>query len=488
MRFPLVVALIGLVVASTWAVADDKPIPQDPARMARFSDDCLAWNRATLGDAYAKVGKRDPKWDGPAREALDRAARLFSMREDPLVTPGDVFGPARQAVLAGCDDPLVLYLYAITGVGPNFPGERESALRVRRAGDAMAAGAYSPFRRAMAVLKATGLRVRSALQGGLSDDRRAIDAGFDQVLTLLARSAADDARGLSWETRWHEALWDILVDWYRLDGDRKPGFDRLDARLAQIPRIEPLRLSIRGQFYMQWAWDARTDRAAAAVTGKQFAAFGERLAEARRALEAAYKLDPKQPRVARTMLEVHKGIGAADDRATMELWFERAMELDPSDRDSCWNKLDWLDPRWHGDPDGREMLGFGRSCAATHNWHRGITLLAADALMRKYASNPRADGGKYLTRAENWELIRSVNEEYLKHYPDDAVALTKYAFLTFWAARIELAHELFERLGDRLTTWNDTPTVPIESIRRTREIAAKYVADLKAGKQPTPPK
>lgn len=487
MRPSHAVALSWLVAASTLALAADKPIPQDPARMAKFSDDCLAWNRATLGDAYARVGKQDPKWDEAAREALDRAARMFSYREDPVVTPEDVFRPARRAVQAGCDDPLILYLYALTGTGPNAPGVRERAIRIRRAGDAMAASAYSPYRRAIAVLRATQLKVQ-ALQQDVRGHTRAIEDGFDQILALLARSVAEDPRGEFWEARWQDTLWDILDAMNGLDGDRKQAYDRLDARLARIPGIEALRLALKGQFLMKWAWDARSDRMAAQVAEKQFALFGKRLAEARRALEEAYKLNPKQPRVARTMLEVHKGIGADDDRATMELWFGRALELDPYDQDSCWNKLDWLDPRWHGDPDGREMLAFGRSCAATHNWHTGITLLAADALMRKYASNPQADGGKYLTRDENWDTIHAVNEEYLKHYPDDAVALTKYAFLTFWAARIELSHELFERLGDRLTAWIHTPTVPIESIRRTREIAAKYVADKKAGKQPTPPK
>ena len=43
----------------------------------------LEWNRRTLEGAYEKVGKKDPRWDGPAREALDLAARLFSQQVDP---------------------------------------------------------------------------------------------------------------------------------------------------------------------------------------------------------------------------------------------------------------------------------------------------------------------------------------------------------------------------------------------------------------------
>ncbi len=76
MRPMLVIGLYFLVAAQ--AIAADKPIPQDTAQMERRSRELLDWNRRTLQGAYDKFGKRDPRWDKPAREAMDLAARMFS--------------------------------------------------------------------------------------------------------------------------------------------------------------------------------------------------------------------------------------------------------------------------------------------------------------------------------------------------------------------------------------------------------------------------
>ena len=94
------------------AIGADKPIPQDTVRMEKRSRDRLEWNRQTLQGSYDKAGKKDPRWDEPAREALEMAARMFSFQVDPVLHPNDVHVPAKKAVDAGCDDPLILYLYA----------------------------------------------------------------------------------------------------------------------------------------------------------------------------------------------------------------------------------------------------------------------------------------------------------------------------------------------------------------------------------------
>ena len=84
MRRPLVVGLTVLVSAA--AVGAETPIPQDAVRMEKRRRERLEWNRRTLRGAYDKVGKKDPRWDEPAREAMDLAARMFSEQVDPEVT------------------------------------------------------------------------------------------------------------------------------------------------------------------------------------------------------------------------------------------------------------------------------------------------------------------------------------------------------------------------------------------------------------------
>src|SRR5262249_38319866 len=82
------------------------PIPQDAAAIEKRRHDRLAWNRRTLQEAYDRVGKKDPRWDEPARKALDLAARMFSLEIDPQITFNDVYAAARAALDAGCDDPM----------------------------------------------------------------------------------------------------------------------------------------------------------------------------------------------------------------------------------------------------------------------------------------------------------------------------------------------------------------------------------------------
>ena len=62
-------------------------------------------------------------------------------------------GPAGDA---GCDDPMVLYLYARASFGVNDPGPEEALRRARTAAQGLAASRYPAIRRAVA-LSVSGL-------------------------------------------------------------------------------------------------------------------------------------------------------------------------------------------------------------------------------------------------------------------------------------------------------------------------------------------
>jgi hypothetical protein len=130
MRTGPLLVLIALAAAATGANA---PIPQDPARAEERSKDALRWNRATLREVYDKLGKRDPKWDEPARQALDLAARHFAQQVKPVVAQAEIMDQAAKAVEAGCDDPMILYLYAVTSTSRPQIGKDEYERRVHAA-------------------------------------------------------------------------------------------------------------------------------------------------------------------------------------------------------------------------------------------------------------------------------------------------------------------------------------------------------------------
>ena len=477
MRKTLVVGLTLFV--SAVVRGEDKPIPQDAARMGERARERLEWNRKTLEGGYERVGKKDPRWDKPAREALDLAARMFSEQYEPVVRPADVHAATKKAVDAGCDDPMIRYLHARSSVGSDFPNWEEYDKLLQDASDAMGASKYSPYRRAVAMEAANGLRARRPRLN--QDGRVELQRKLDAILDLLPKSLAEDPRGDDWEDGWYREINRLIGAHRHLGGDYKDAFDRVDARLARIKEIEPLRLAVKGNFLLMWGWETRTNEVAVNVTDEQFRIFVSRLREARATLTKAWELRPGEPHVAERMLGVEKGIGQGD-RSTMEMWFERAMATEGDDHLACLDKLDWLDPKWYGDPAGDQMIAFGRACAATKNSHSGITLLVADAHFRHWArlpqGNPRV---QYMRDPQVWNDVRTVYLEYLKHHPDDDAQRSKFAMICYLGAHYPMAHEQFKVLGDRLTVWPHAPKMPIERLRKAREQTANIMARQRGG-------
>ncbi len=448
MRLALVVGLTLAITSS--AVGDDRPIPQDAARITKRFEERLVWNRKTLQRAYDQVGKKDPRWDVPAREALELAARMFAKQVDPVINNAEIHAKAKKAVDAGCDDPMIKYLFARTSFGTESSFRRDYDRLVQSACQALEDSGYSPYRRAVAIRVA--VETKAWMLTLTPEQRKELERKLDTALDLLPRSIIEDPRGVDWDDAWYRDIRSVIAAHRQLSGDYKAAFDRVDARLAKIRAVEALRLAIKGDFLVNYAWEARTAQVAAKVTEDQFRAFEARLVEAREVLTRAWKLNPTLPHVADSMLTVEKGIGGGD-REAMETWFLRAMTLDPNDQQACWAKLDWLDPKWYGGGSFDEMLAFAKACAATGNYRDGITLLVGDAHFRVWQRLPQGERVKYMRDPEVWNEIRAVYDEYFKHYPDDDAQRSKFAMIAYLGAHYPAAHAQFQGLGDRLTTW-----------------------------------
>ncbi|MDR3639445.1 MAG: hypothetical protein P4L84_36935 [Isosphaeraceae bacterium] len=464
--------LVGLAIA-TFAVAAgaEPPIPQDTARMEQRRRERLEWNRRTLAGAYDKVGKHDARWDKSAREALDLTARMYSDVVDPEVGLDDMYKPAKAAVDAGCDDPLVVFLYDRALVGPRFPGDVEMARRMKDAGEALAKSRYPVFRRAIG-RHAVASYLLSVKDLGEADRKQA-ERDLDATLALLPESAASDERTPFWEDVWLDVVNGVIRDYRKLGVDPKAAYERTDAALAKVPALKPMRLKVRGTFWVQYGWEARTTAVAALVSQGGAEKFIERLGVAREAFEDAWRLRPGDAQVAAYLLDIDKAVGG--DHATMERWFERAMTADGDRYGACSSKLDWLDPKWHGTPE--EMLAFGRACRATKNWRVGITLLAADAHVRYSSRMPPAEREKYLGSPAVWSEIQAVFDEYLEHHPSHDNQRSRYAVVAVMAHKYPEAHAQFQVLGDRLTTWSGVPYLPsFAEVKRARDSTARALA------------
>src|SRR5687767_11029164 len=72
-----------------------------------------AWVRRTVAEAYETAGRRDPKWDAPARETLRVMSLIWADLPAGVPNgPRHAFDLAGKAVAAGCDDPMIVYVHA----------------------------------------------------------------------------------------------------------------------------------------------------------------------------------------------------------------------------------------------------------------------------------------------------------------------------------------------------------------------------------------
>ena len=449
------------------AIPDARPIPQDDAKVARRKRELMEWHLRTSVGAYDKVGKRSPRWDDLARKAVDLAVRQ-SYEPGSKVTAAEVNRAAKVAIDAGCDDPLVANLFAQTSIVPTALG-KETLIRLQRdATRAYAASRYPAFRRAGSL----EFFASELIDCGSPDEavRKEIEDTLDASLALLAEGARSDERNGFWVDRWHNTVISIIKDYRKLGVPAEDAYERADAKMAKIPELEEMRLLVRGTFWFWYGWEARTNAFAPDVPAGGFQSLEERLTVAKKAFEEAWKRRPENAYAAVNLMDIDKSIEG--DRATMELWFDRAMRADGDRRDACLTKLDWLDPKWHGSLE--DMLAFGRACRDTKNARAGITLLVADAHWR-IACQPDEDQIKYLALPEVWADIQPVYDEYLKHHPEDSIARSKFATFCYLTAHYRQAEVQYVALGDNLTQWSEFPYVPLHELKQNRERNARIV-------------
>jgi tetratricopeptide (TPR) repeat protein len=362
--------------------ATPRIVRDDKERERRWADK-LAWQRRTLVAAYDKVGKRDPRWDEPARAALELAAQFWSQQREGPGALAEFRAAVERAVAAGCDDPLLLYLHARTAPESDVS---EVNRRYRRAVPALERSEYPPFRRIVALQRAAESLCAGALP---ADDRNEALRCLDAALALLPKSVAQDERHADLDESWMLFGGTALRLHRRLNGgNATAALAGLDKGLDK-PAFKTLRLKVRGEFFIAYAWEARGSGTADKVTQEGFEHFGARLTEAHKALAEAWRAQPGDVFVATDMLTVLLGLGGS--REEVETWFERAMKAEPNNVAACEAMLNYLDPKWYGSQD--EMLEFGRSCRATQNWRAGTPLLLADAHYRvAQRMSPEAQG------------------------------------------------------------------------------------------------
>ena len=361
MRRLILAVCVGLVVSCTFDVSSTAapvdPAPQgNPAKPPRSTGhdafaSALAFNRRTMVGAYDRVGKRDPKWDEPARALLEKTALTFTCSghhwfyAPPQPTVAERRELARKALDAGCEDPLVLFCCAIVQDKP----DRELEL-LRRAYEGLKAGDYPPLRLYPAAK-------RFANTTGDEAERKAARETFEAArIRMLSQPLDDGAR---------RVLALILNEDLNFPAARKSAQALADA-LDQRPDADPwVRDVFAGRLEIALAWDARGSGTIDTVTRPGYKSFQQHLADARARFTRAWKLAPQLPEAPSEMIIVSMGAGDELGEDVM-VWFERATDAQV-DYDKAYGfTYDALLPRWGGSHEKIQEVAM--ACAQTERF------------------------------------------------------------------------------------------------------------------------
>lgn len=212
----------------------------------------------------------------------------------------------------------------------------------------------------------------------------------------------------------------------------------IDRSFNEVDPANPVKLELDGDFYVEDAWNARGGGWGNTITEEGGRLFGERLAKAAAILEPLYTQYPGETGTCLAMMTVELGQGQGRDR--MEMWFQRAIKIDPEDMQPYNSKEYYLQPRWYGSVE--DIMTFGRECVKTGFWSDKIPMILPGGIRRA----AELDESIYQDPAV-WAWVDIVYREYLARYPDALHYRTRYAVDAYHAGYFDIAREQLKILG-----------------------------------------
>ena len=201
---------------------------------------------------------------------------------------------------------------------------------------------------------------------------------------------------------------------------------------------------LQGQYFIDAAWAKRGSGYANTVTDEGWKLFANSLDEADICLNHAWELNQSDPRIPLKMITVV--LGKQRSRDKMEIWFNRAMALDPNYYDACSAKLYYLEPKWYGSKE--DMLEFGRECVTNHIWGGHIPLILLDAhksIQKQYVDG--SEKSNYWKRPEVWSDLKSSFDRFFELNPDATGWYHDYARYAYQAEQWDTLNRIIPKLG-----------------------------------------
>lgn len=399
----------------------------------------LDWNLKTLVQAYQDHGNNDAKWDGFVISALTEFARARAHVTDADEPVNEIISTnIAAAVQAGCDDPLVNYIY-IKYAMPQTGSREDFAKAFSKMASDMNQSSYPPIRKFYAAARtldqtfytygtnARNQPIMGEIMPMLSDNLNATLA--DKTMPAVeAYEVGDTVLSLvSGSKSYYEQTYQTI---------EKPLFENWpDAATSWL---------LKGEGYYRMAWQARGGGYANGVSPENWTTFHDRLTIADTATQKAWKLDPTDSRIPTLMIQIDEGL--QKDRPDMELWFSRAMQTDPDNYNACEYKLHYLYPQWYGSRDN--MIAFGRECVASTNWGGTVPLILSDAHHEYWLYlDDSEEKSNYWKQADVWPDIQASFERFFELNPAATEYYHNYAWYAYHAEQWNKLNELIPKLG-----------------------------------------
>ena len=407
---------LSLALGQTRAQAEDVAPVKIQVKAAPVTQaEYLKWELSTTVGDYDRAGRKNVKWDQPARAALSNQALIVV--EDTNAPPqvwGDLIRFVQTAIDAGCDDPFIRYLHLRRSPSSARLSKTEVAERMEQIVRDAEGRPYSPIRRFFFTL-----RTAQALDRAWQEDYQPSYGG--RAAKMVAATADNFRLMLEEPSTPSQSVITVLPEFLTLLKDRLEAMDKYrDPLLRPIFHHWPSNTLVRmneAWFYKKYGWAARGNGPDSTVPKDGWRLWGERTQKAKQVLTKAWEMGPKNPAIPTEMISVL--LSETHSRDQMETWFQRAMSLDPNNYAACKNKLWFLDPHWHGSRSA--LLGFGRECATNKTWGGEVPLTLIDAhhAIRDYHYRKEPDRSHYWLRPEVWPDIKASFDRFWEANPKD---------------------------------------------------------------------
>ena len=412
-----------------------KRTSSDPIKQTR-----LDWNYKTTVDIYQKSNFRGHKWNDPALRALaEFACSRANVVETNEPWAEIISTNAAAAVHAGCIDPMLNYLYIKFAMDQTNSKEAFTEAFCAMA-DAMNGSSYPPIRKYYALLRAEQQYTYTYGYGSNVDSTRP-----KQLLVSARENLANSLNDKAMPPEEvYEACSELLYQWPGDMTSLKNCWDQIEKPLFANWPGESLSWLLKGEAYNIIAANARGSGYANTVTEKGWEGFSENLAIAETSLKRAWDLNPKDPRIAVTMIWIVNDQGQSRDQ--MELWFNRAMENNTNDYEACQAKLNYIEPKWHGSIEA--MLEFGRECATNQAWGGRVPLIllaAHKSIQRQYVND--SEKNDYWKHPGVWMDIKVAFDRFFELNPDARTWYHDYAWYAYQAGQWDALNEIIPKLG-----------------------------------------